>query len=192
MPEQIKGFTHVEYLMVFNAIIFAYVGAEYFLGWGSMIRYRKNYKIYLPHLLWTIFAFLLIIQNWYGIWPRVKYIDLNFFYFFYSLLPILLFHFISVIMFPVVSPGTYVDLEEHFKKNAKWLFGLFAGYFLLTILNSVVYIDKGNVLVQNMIRLGGVLLSLLAAIYAHKKWVQVSFLIIAYIALSIFIWAIPE
>ena len=96
MPEVIKEFSHVEYLTVFNAILFGFVGAEYFSGWASMLRNRNNVKHYWQHILWTIFAFTLYIQNWYGVWPRTILINENVYYFLFSLAPILVFHFISV------------------------------------------------------------------------------------------------
>ncbi|MGK7392647.1 MAG: hypothetical protein ACNS60_19995 [Candidatus Cyclobacteriaceae bacterium M2_1C_046] len=192
IPQIIDGFTHTEYLVIFLAIIFGYVGAEYFQGWGWMIRNRKEVKNYWQHTLWTIFAFVMFIQNWWGIWPRTRLITNNIFYFFYSLLPIVLFYFISVVLFPETKKEGDMEMKSHFYNNTRWLFGLFSIYFILAIVNSFVYPDIGNVLVQNLIRLFGVLLALAAA-YFHKSIVlHVIFLIIGYAALIRFFIALPN
>ncbi|HNP19432.1 MAG TPA: hypothetical protein PKL31_13425 [Fulvivirga sp.] len=192
VPQIIEGFTHTEYLTVFSAIIFGYVGAEYFQGWGSLIRNRKNVKVYWQHTLWTIFAFTLFIQNWWGIWPRIALINENIFYFFYSLVPIFLFYTISVILFPDFKKvDEEIDMQEYFYQNSRYLFGLFSLYFVFTIVSSFVYPDIGNVLVQNLIRTLGVLLAAGAAYFHKNRTVHVIFLVIGYIALMMFFLALP-
>ena len=195
MPNIIEGFTHTEYLTVFSAIIFGYVGAEYFQGWGAIIKNRRHLKSYWQHTLWTIFSFTLFIQNWWGIWPRTYLINESIFYFFYSLVPIFLFYLISVILFPDfnnVDDSATNDLKEYFYNNTRYLFGLFAIYFTLTIISSFVYADIGNVLIQNIIRAVGVALALLAAYYDKNKNLHTVFLIIGYVALIRFFLALPS
>lgn len=191
MVDLIGGFSHVEYLIIFNTIIFGVVATEYFSGWGSMVRYRDNIKYSLPQFLWSIFSFLTLIQNWYGIWPRTVYIDKHFLYFLYSIIPMFLFHLISVILFPTFKQGSFIDLTEYFKKNSRLLFLLYAGYFTLTIISSFIYDDKGNVLVQNLIRSGGIILAIIASIYNTVKWIQYGFVTLGFIGIAIFILSIP-
>jgi hypothetical protein len=191
MPDVIQGFSQVEYLTVFVAIIFGYVGAEYFVGWGTMMRNRKEIKEYWPQIAWTIFAFLLFIQNWYGIWPRSQFINDNIFYFLYTLFPVLLFYLISVVLFPSFKKNT-TDMKVYFYENTRLLFSFFAGYFILAIISSFVYDDLGNVLVQNAIRLMGVLLSGAAAYYHKNERLHLVFLFIGFMALSAFVFALPR
>lgn len=193
MPKIIEGFTHTEYLTVFNAIIFGYVGAEYFQGWGVLIRNRKHLTIYWPHILWTIFSFTLFIQNWWGIWPRIRMINENIFYFFYSLIPICLFHFISVVLFPDFKNDSETrNMEEHFYSNTRILFGLFSLYFVFTITSSFVYPDIGNVLIQNLIRSTGVILAGAAAYFYTNRLLHAIFLVIGYAALIWFFTVLPN
>lgn len=193
MPHEIGGLSHTEYLIAFLSIIFGYVGAEYFVGWGAMIRFRSKIKVYWLHLSWTCFSFLMFITNWYGIWPRTEYITVNIFYFFFSLIPLLIFYFINIILFPGVKREEYVDLNAYYTKNAPWLFILFAFYFIFTIVASFVYYnDPGNKISQNIIRTLGVVLSLLAAYYPKKTWLHISFLIFGLVGLLIFIFSIPN
>ncbi|MEM8566275.1 MAG: hypothetical protein AAGF85_07420 [Bacteroidota bacterium] len=192
MPEVINGFTHTEYLTVFIAIIFGYVGAEYFMGWGAMIRNRTMIKIYWQHLLWTIFAFLVFIQNWWGIWPRTKLLTYNIYYFLYALLPIFIFHLISVVLFPDFKSKGILDMEDQFYENSRWFFTLLAIYFAFTIISSFVYPDIGNVLVQNLIRFIGVLLATMAAYLNNTKKLHYAVLVIGYVSLVGFFLALPS
>lgn len=191
VPSIIDGFTHTEYLVVFIAIIFGYVGAEYFQGWGWMMRNRGEVKVYWQHLLWTLFAFIMFIQNWWGIWPRTGFITGSIFYFFFSLIPIALFYLISVILFPDVKQAGVLDMKNYFYNNTRYFFLLLAIYFLLAIVNSYVYPDIGNVLLQNLIRLAGVLLALTAAYFNKNVILHTILLIIGYILLIQFFVALP-
>ena len=192
MPEIINGFSHVEYLTVFNAILFGYVGAEFYLGWGNMIRNRKNLKFYWQHVLWTVLMFTLFIQNWYGVWPRIEYINENVFYFLFSLAPIFIFHIISVILFPDFTKEDNYDMEKYYFENIRILYVLFGGYLLLTVLNSVVYTDLGNVFLQTTIRLGGLSVCFLAILFHKVKSVHVMFLVVGYLAVGAFLFALPH
>ena len=189
MPVEIDGFSHVEYLIVFNAILYGYVVAEYFVGWGSLIRNRNSYKIYWQHILWTLFAFMVLIQNWWGNWPRTSMLNENILYFCYSLVPIFLFHLISVILFPS-SDNKELNLKVYFYNNTRWLFALLAIYLSLTIISTVVYPDIGNVLIQNSIRLFGVFLAICAAWFNKSVALHIVFLFIGYLSLVRFFTAL--
>lgn len=192
MPEVINGFTHTEYLTVFIAIIFGYVGAEYFIGWGGMIRSRTRIKVYWQHLMWTIFAFLVFIQNWWGIWPRTALLTQSIYYFLYALVPIFIFHLLSVALFPDFKRKKKLDMEDHFYRNSRWFFALLTIYFITTIISSYVYPDIGNVLLQNFIRFGGVILAASASYFYKSKPLHYIMLGIGYISLVGFFLALPS
>jgi hypothetical protein len=192
MPEVIRGFTHTEYLTVFIAIIFAYVGAEYFQGWGTLVRNRKVIKSYWQHLLWTFFAFATFIQNWWGIWPRTQFITTGIYFFFFSLVPILLFYLISVILFPDFNrlDQSVTNMKDYFYKNTRWFFSLLAVYFAFTIAASFIYPDLGDVFVQNLTRGAGIVLALSAAYFHQSQIMHIFLLIVAYAALFRFFIAL--
>jgi len=107
------------------------------------------------------------------------------------LAPIFIFYLISVILFPNFVRNEKVDMKEHFYNNTRWLFSLFAIYFVMTIFSSFVYPDIGNVFVQNIIRSLGVGLSIFAAIFNRNKVLHIVFLVIGYISLIRFFLALP-
>lgn len=192
MPSEIGGFSQVEYLAVFITILFGVVASEFFVGWGNMLRRREHSKPYWLHLILTSFSFLTLIQNWYGIWPRTYYINHNFLYFFYSMVPMLTFHLITVALFPSVDGDKKIDYKLYYEKNVRLLFILYAIYFTLTISSSFVYVDKGNIVAQNILRSCGVVFSLCIAYFYKVRWLQIVFAIVSYLALFQFILSIPK
>lgn len=192
MPEFISGFSQVEYLTIFYTILFGVIASEYFVGWGNMFRQRDKVKVYWLHMSWSIFTFLTLIQNWFGIWPRMVYINHNILYFYYGLIPMFLFYLITVVLFPSADSGVKVDYEHHYFKNARAFFILFGIYMGSAITSSLVYEDHGNVLAQNIIRSFGIALSIGAAYYNRNFWLHAGILLIGYLSLFQFLFFIPK
>jgi len=163
------------------------------VGFGAIIRNRKEIKSYWQHILWANFAFLTFIQNWWGIWPRTAYVTKNIFYFFFALFPIFLFYLVSIVLFPDFNRKDHsvLDMKVFFYDNTRWFFGLLTVYFIFTIVGSYVYEDLGNVQLQNTIRLFGVVMSALAAIFDRSKILHVVLLVIGYAALIRFFAGLP-
>jgi hypothetical protein len=194
MPEVIEGFSQIEYLLIFNAIVFGAIASEYFSGWGAMLRNRASIVFSPLQFVWTIFAFMLLVQNWFGIWPRSKFINDGIGFFYFSLIPMLLFYLISVVLFPQMKVNTIINFKEHYAKNARALYILFGLYLIFTIIGASVYqeVDRGDVFKQNAIRIAGILLCAFSAYYSKKKWLHVIFLILNFIGILIFTLQIPK
>lgn len=192
MPIDIQGFSQVEYLTVFYTIVFGVIATEYFSGWGSMLRHRKKVSLYPVHLVWSLFAFLTLIQNWYGIWPRVKFINTSILYFIFGLLPLFMFYLMSVVLFPKIRFSTHQDYKQHYLENSRVLFILFAAYLLITIIASFVYEDIGDVVMQNVLRACGLALAVTGAIFHRKINYHIFFLTLMFGGLSAFILFIPK
>lgn len=193
MPINIGGLSHTEYLVVFNTIIFGVVASEFFGGWGAILRHREKINFSIIHFMWTVFAFLTLIQNWYGIWPRTAFINQGFFYFLYALIPMLMFHLIAVTLFPSAKTlSSEINLETHYFKNSRVLYILFSAYLCFTFTSSFIYTDVGDVSSQNIIRLGGILLSLSVAYFNKVKWLHIVFLSVGLSGLIIFIFRLPK
>ena len=194
MPEILEGFSQVEYLIIFSAIVFGAIAGEYFSGWGNLLRYRHKTKFSPIQFAWSIFAFLLLIQNWFGSWPRAKFVNDNALYFYFSLIPLLLFYLMSILMFPErkKEKDHVLNFKEHYNKNSRALFIVFGIYLLFTIVGSYVYKDVGNVLAQNILRTIAIALCIFGAIFNEKKWIHVIFLTMHYIGLIIFIYQLAR
>jgi hypothetical protein len=83
-------------------------------------------------------------------------------------------------------------MKTYFYNNTRLLFSFFAGYFVLAIVSSMVYEDLGNILIQNIVRFMGVSLSLLAAYFHKNENLHLGFLFIGFVALFVFIFALPR
>lgn len=187
---QVEGFSNVEYLIVFNAIIYGFITSMYFSGWGDIIRSRSQIKVHWEHLAWTIFSFLMFVANWYGAWHRVEFINDGIFYFFFSLIPLLLFYFISVVLFPVIREGKQIDLYEHLVKNKPAIFIIFAIYFFNTVVSGVVYKENDWIDEQQVMRYVGVALSVIAILFRNRVF-HVAFLALGFFTLIRFFATLP-
>ena len=122
MPEAIKGMYHVEYLAIFYSIVIGIIATEYLRGWSMIIRYRAVSKPCPHHLAWSVFGFLTLLQNWYGIWPRIEFINKNFLYFLWGCVPMIMFYFISVVTFPTSDQIIEKGFKKYLSNNIKVLY----------------------------------------------------------------------
>ena len=77
LPQEISGFSRVEYLAVSNAIIFGFIVAEFFMGWGNFMRYRAQIRFDFTLIVWSFLTFLLSILIWWGTWTNNEFIGKN-------------------------------------------------------------------------------------------------------------------
>lgn len=138
MEDSINSFTIVEYLSVFTAFIYGYVATRFFSGWGAMINFRDSIKFSKEHLLWTLFLFFLLIDNWWGSWIKGNYTHQNLLYYI-SLLPPIFLYLISVLLFPPLSDDHFLDLQNHFQSIRKRNYLLLIGLFLSFLINDYIF-----------------------------------------------------
>ena len=166
MKETIKGFSHVEYLAVFLALIFAFVVAEFFMGWGQMLKRRGRYKSYWEHTLWTITFFVALLVNWFAIWPRLEYIDRSMLTFVILLIPALVFYIMGNFVFPKLKKQ--LDLKEYLNDKSNIIFGLYGLYFLFQI-GTDVFLEENKELFISIFRSTLVIWSWGVALTSNSK-----------------------
>lgn len=164
-----EHFAQIEFLVIFNTIIFGFVVSEFFVGWGIILRKRRNKAYYWEYLTWTILTFLLVIDWWWASWHRIKYINSSILYFFYSLFIILIFYFITVFLFPRDLNINKVNIESYFKKNIRWVFSLYSLLFVTMIFNSYIYHEHGLFVFQNYLRAAACILTLTVVVYNSSR-----------------------
>lgn len=163
LSEQINGFSRVEYLAVFTAIIFGFIVAEFFMGWGNFMRNRSQIRFDVIPVLWSFLTFLVSILIWWGTWTNNDFIGKNIFYYYYSLVLPLLLYLVCVFLFPKIenremSKGIF-DLERYFNKQAPILCLLYGLLFTAMILNSVIFQEYEFFHLKNYIKAGAALLA---------------------------------
>jgi hypothetical protein len=159
--EDMKGFSFVEYLTVFLTFIYGFVTYRFLEGWGLLITNFRKLTLGFDYVPWTILAFLLMLDMWWGTWAREEFLPRSILYFFVSLMVPILYYFMSAVMFPLelLNKG-YVKLHHYYFQNNR-IICLFLGLILLS--NGIVsYIMEENELfsIENMFRLLGIGLSI--------------------------------
>jgi hypothetical protein len=163
LSEQISGFSRVEYLAVFNAIIFGFIVAEFFMGWGNFMRYRSQIRFDSIPILWSFLTFLVSILIWWGTWTNNEFIGVNIFYYYYSLVLPLLLYLVCVFLFPKINEGRTenknFNLKYYFEKQAPIICLLYGLLFTAMILNSVIFQEYEFFHIKNYIKGGAALLA---------------------------------
>ena len=174
-----------EYLVIFNTFVFGYVTTQFFTGWSSVISHREKLVISVEHLTWTIFAFILLTDIWWGSWLKTARIVEHNYYFYVSLLSPIVFYFLTVFLFPDPDHYSQGDLITYLQKEFKRIAILFVLLFLSFLVGSVVF---GNVMSTDVyFNIAGMSLSALAYFY-HTIWFRRFILGIGIVALLFHIW----
>ncbi|WP_338760472.1 hypothetical protein WAF17_13680 [Bernardetia sp. ABR2-2B] len=163
LPNEISGFSRIEYLAIFNAIIFGFIVAEFFMGWGNFMRYRSQIKFDFIPIIWSFLTFLVSILIWWGTWTNNEFIGVNIFYYYYSLVLPLLLYLVCVFLFPKINETRYetdiFDLECYFKKQAPLISFLYGLLFMAMILNAIIFQENELFHIKNYIKGGAALLA---------------------------------
>jgi hypothetical protein len=156
----VKGFSFVEYLTVFLTFIYGFVTYRFLEGWGIIITNWRKLTLGLDYIPWTIVAFLLMLDMWWGTWAREEFLPQSILYFFVSLMVPVLYYFMSAVMFPLelLAQG-YIKLNQYYFRNNR-IICLFLGLILLC--NGIVsHVMEENELIssENLFRVVGITLS---------------------------------
>jgi hypothetical protein len=131
-PEQVSGFSRVEYLSVFIALLYAFAVAEFFFGWTRMMRNRDTLTFSVDHIAFTIIYFWILLLNWYTLWMRIEYISKGFIFFTISIVPIMVNFMTAVFIFPDFDKVK--NLKEYYDNNFNNIIILFAVYISMNVL----------------------------------------------------------
>src|SRR4051812_10813211 len=122
-PDQVSGFSRVEYLSVFVALLYAFAVAEFFFGWTRMLRNRDSLIFSVDHLVFTGIYFWILLLNWYTLWMRIEFIAKGFVFFVISIIPIMVNFVAAVFIFPDLDKEK--NLKEYFDKSFNTIIVLF-------------------------------------------------------------------
>lgn len=134
-----SSFSFAEYIVTFCAFIYGVVTTQFFSGWSLIITHRKELKIGKEYLLWTVFAFLLLIDIWWGSWIKTEKIVLDNYLFYFSLLSPAVFYLLTSFLFPDLNKLTQGDLRLYLVNNIKKIAALFFALFLSFLVGDFVF-----------------------------------------------------
>jgi hypothetical protein len=174
-----------EYLVIFNTFVFGYVTTQFFTGWSSVISHREKLVISIEHLIWTIFAFGLLTDVWWGAWNRTGMITERVYYFYVSLVTPVIFYFLTVFLFPDPDHYPQGDLVTYLSREFRRICFFFFLLFLSFLASSILF---GNLLAADVyFNFTGAGLSLLGIFY-RPVWLRRAMLIIGISALLVHFW----
>lgn len=163
-----------EYLVIFNTFVFGYVTTQFFTGWSSVISHRNEMVISKEHLGWTIFAFILLTDIWWGSWLKTGRIVEHNYSFYISLLSPVVFYFLTVFLFPDYHHSSFKDLGVYLSGEFRKIAFVFFLLFLSFLVGGMVF---GYVMaVDNYFNIAGAGCSVLL-FYYRPVWLRRSILI---------------
>ena len=156
-----KGFSFVEYLTVFLTFIYGFVTYRFLEGWGIIITNFRKLNLGLDYIPWTIIAFLLMLDMWWGTWAREEFLPRSILYFFISLMVPVLYYFMSAVMFPLelLNQG-YVRLNQYYFRNNRIICLLLGLILLSNGIVSLVMEENEFFSSENLFRIIGIGLSI--------------------------------
>lgn len=169
MPQEILGYSQIEYLSVFVSFLYAFIVAEFFTGWARMLRNRESIVTNFGHTLYSLLFFWILILNWFGLWTQMEFLVRGFHYFVVVCIPIVLAYFAAVLMFPDFDKEH--DLKSYFLKNFK-LISLTTGSFILV--NLIIALILGSASFSStstFVRIINSALLLVVGLFDLRKWI---------------------
>jgi hypothetical protein len=170
-PPDNHGFSFVEYITIYSTFFFGYVAYMFLTGWAYIVQQIQRIQLGKEYFLWTLLAFGLLIDMWWGAWEREPYASSHLGYFLLSLSTPIVFYVLATVMFPVLKNGGNLDLRDYFRTNERIIYFLFALIFLT---NSMVAIAMEEHTIFNFENIFRVMAIVLASVnfLSQKIWVH--------------------
>jgi hypothetical protein len=181
MEPHADSFSLVEYLSIFSTFIYGYVATRFFSGWGAMINFRQSIHFSKEHFFWTLFTFVLLIDIWWGSWIKGNFIH-QYFLYYLSLLPPLVFYLISVLLFPPVNEDKFLDLKKYFDRIRKRFYFLIMTLYITFEIGRIFF--KAEMITDMYFNLTAICFSILGLL-SRATFVYYFLLFIAISMLSV-------
>lgn len=128
-----------EYVVVLISIILGLGITQIMTGVADLVHQWEKVKLYWPHTLWVVLAFIMHVQEWWITYDLKQAFDtwrLPTFLFF-TLYPVTLFIF-ARILFPYAPADGPVDMKLFYYANFRKFLLLFMVLILLSIISNVI------------------------------------------------------
>ncbi|MDH5367684.1 MAG: hypothetical protein OEW67_11885 [Cyclobacteriaceae bacterium] len=166
------NFSQIEYLTVFSSIIYGFVAAEYFHGWGDIFKlYYK--KISFRFIIWSAFELALLVNIWWNTWIRNSRLSEHIGYFFLSLTTPIILYLISVITFPSSESKRQIDLYQYLKERFPKIMFLFFLLMISLIINTYFFNDAPFLRLEVYILFAAALLTLNGLIFNSNRAIKI-------------------
>lgn len=155
MDNVIDSFSQIEYLINFTAIIIGFIAAEFFLGWGFIVRNRERVVVYWLHLQWWVIMFVVLLDWWWEVWIRIGSINDNIGFYAYNFISALIFYLIANELSPRHRSfkGKMIFLKLYYYSKRARLFSLITILLLSFVVDTVLFLNMSFFHPDNILKL---------------------------------------
>ncbi|HYC84444.1 MAG TPA: hypothetical protein VEB86_04445, partial [Chryseosolibacter sp.] len=183
-----NSLTKVEYLITFNAFIYGFILSRFFSGWGRIISNRRHVVFSLEHILWSVYAFFMLLSLWWYSWLDIETITLRSVSFYASIVSPFIMYLISSLYFQHVREGKVTNLVTESKFQRKKGAVLYFFLYLFHLLNSVSDPSKSGTIKFFVLGLG----VCSVVFWSRHRWTGHSMLVVGFAGILVFMCQIPS
>lgn len=184
----INSLTKAEYLVTFNAFIYGYIMSRFFAGWGRLIGNRKNLIFSIEHVLWSVFAFLMLVSLWWYSWIGIKTLDTRSYTFYTSLISPFIMYLISSLYFPETVKNEVTDLGKDSRFQRRQSAVLYLILYVFLLVREYLGPLEGKNSVYFII---GIIVCLIG-LFSKKRWLGQLTLMIGFITIIVYMFNVPS
>ncbi len=185
-----------DHVMVMVSIVIGLGVTQLLTDFSTLIINHHQIRQYVPHTVWAIFAFALLIQFWWAIWLYYDIPDQQWNYVDYIivLLAATFLYLVSELVLPKVSnePIVEIDFKEYFGTVSFYLFSCLSSYLMLVIIlrkrvRKISFDHRSNVIryVALICSIIGIMISI---IDFHNELMDMILALIGLFIMTIFLW----
>lgn len=184
----INSLTKVEYLVTFNAFIYGYIMSRFFAGWGRLISNRRNLIFSVEHVLWSVFAFLMLVSLWWYSWIGIKTLDTRSYTFYVSIFSPFVMYLISALYFQETSTSVVTDLgkDSRFQRRQSAVLYIIL-YFFLMVRDWLGPLEGKNTIYFVI----GIIVCTIV-LFSRKRWLGQVTLLAGFITIIVYMFNVPS
>lgn len=184
----VNSLTKTEYLVTFNAFIYSYIMSRFFSGWGRLLCHRKHLIFSIEHILWSIFAFLMLISLWWYSWLGVKTLETRSLTFYTSLLSPFIMYLISSLYFPEIHMTGITNLNRDSRFNRKQSAALYFILYVFLLIREYMDIQSNGNAPYFII---GIIICLIV-FFSKKRWLGQLTLVVGFAVIIVYMFNVPS
>lgn len=173
------GYGFEEHLTLFVTFIYGFIISRFFSGWSYILEHIRSIQFSKEHFAWSLLAFVLLIDFWWGSWERESYITRHEGIFFLSLLLPVIQYGLALVLFPFRQYSEHIQLKEYFHRNQKIILAMFGG---MLFVNGVLAVSMEGTWSgqENIFRMLGIGFTIIALIM-KDAWAQRVVLVLGWV-----------
>jgi|GEM_PF-3163808 len=183
-----NSLTKVEYLITFNAFIYGYILSRLFVGWGRILSNRRHVVFSLEHILWSVYAFFMLLTLWWYSWLDLTTITSRSVSFYASIIPPFIMYLISSLYFQDVREGRVTNLIQESRYQRRQGAILYFALYFFHLVKAMWDPEKSNSIVFFILGL-----SVCTIVFcSRKRWTGHAMLVVGFTGITLYMIHIPS